>query len=104
MPSSFAFVFPGQGSQAVGMGADLAQQFSEAADIFALADNALGFSLSRLCWDGPEEQLRQTEYTQPAVVVTSLAAWAVLNSRELVPTMAAGHSVGEYTALAAAGA
>lgn len=100
---SCAFVFPGQGSQFVGMGADLAREFKEAREVFEMADDVLGFSLSRLCFDGPEEQLRQTEFTQPAVVVTSLAAWRALQVRDLAPAVVAGHSVGEYSALAAAG-
>lgn len=100
---SCAFVFPGQGAQYVGMGADLAREFPEAREVFEMADEVLGFSLSRLCWDGPEEQLRQTEFTQPAIVATSLAAWRALEVRGLVPAMVAGHSVGEYAALAAAG-
>jgi [acyl-carrier-protein] S-malonyltransferase len=85
------------------MGADLAREFPEAREVFETADRVLGFSLSRLCWDGPEEQLRQTEFTQPAMVATSLAAWKALQARQLEPAMVAGHSVGEYAALAAAG-
>ncbi len=102
MPS-FAFVFPGQGAQAVGMGADLAATFPESRALFEAADRILGFSLSEHCFHGPEETLRQTEFTQPAIVAVSLAAWKALASRDLEPVMAAGHSVGEYSALAAAG-
>lgn len=98
-----AFVFPGQGSQSVGMGADLAREFAEAREVFETADRVLGFSLSDLCWNGPEERLRQTEFTQPAIVTVSLAAWRVLQSKGIRPKMVAGHSVGEYAALAAAG-
>ncbi|MBM3464161.1 MAG: ACP S-malonyltransferase [Armatimonadetes bacterium] len=102
MPS-VAFVFPGQGSQAVGMGADLARSFPEAREVFDTADRVLGFPLSQVCWEGPEEKLRQTEYTQPAIVAVSLAAWRALEAREIRPVMVAGHSVGEYSAVAAAG-
>jgi [acyl-carrier-protein] S-malonyltransferase len=98
-----AFVFPGQGSQAVGMGAELVNDFNEAREVFDQADAILGFSMSRLCFGGPEEQLKQTEFTQPAVVVTSYAAYVALTRRGLTPSIVAGHSVGEYTALAAAG-
>ena len=99
----FAFVFPGQGSQVVGMGADLAREFPAAREVFETADRALGQPISRLCWDGPADVLRHTAITQPAVVATSLAAWRVLHGRGLMPALAAGHSVGEYAALAAAG-
>jgi len=85
------------------MGADLAREFAEAREVFDLADHIFGFSLSRLCWDGPEDKLRQTAFTQPAVVTVSLAAWRALEQREMKPSMVAGHSVGEYAALAAAG-
>lgn len=98
-----AFVFPGQGSQYPGMGQDLADEFDEARQVFDEADEALGFSLSRLCFEGPEEQLRLTEKTQPAMLAVSIALFRVLEKRENVPDYVAGHSVGEYAALVAAG-
>ncbi|MCK9518091.1 MAG: ACP S-malonyltransferase [Dehalococcoidia bacterium] len=103
-----AFVFPGQGAQFVGMGKDLYEQFSSARELYDRANDILGFSLSRLCFEGPEEELQQTRNTQPAIAVTSLALLKVATelSPELLaerPAYVAGHSLGEYTALVAAG-
>lgn len=117
MSQPVAFVFPGQGSQAVGMGADIYRTSPAARAVYDLADAALGFGLSRLCFEGPEETLRETVNTQPALVTTSLALLAALQEAAgaetatlpalrapLVPAFLAGHSVGEYAALAASGA
>lgn len=98
-----AFVFPGQGAQKVGMGREMAENFSEAREIFEKADRALGFSLSTLCWDGPEEELKKTVNTQPAILTTSVACLRMLERERITPMMVAGHSVGEYAALVAAG-
>lgn len=103
--NDIAFVFPGQGSQSVGMGKDLYDQFSAAQQVFAEADEALGFSLSRLCFAGPESELKLTENTQPAILTMSIAALRVLEAEtELRPAYVAGHSLGEYSALVAVGA
>ena len=102
-PSTIAFLFPGQGSQSVGMGFDLFQTFSEAKEVFEEADDSLGFPLSTLCFEGPEDQLRQTEFTQPAILTVSIAAARVLATKGVLPAMAAGHSLGEYSAHVAAG-
>lgn len=98
-----AFVFPGQGSQFAGMGKDLAERFPEAREIFARADQALGEPLSRLCFEGPDDQLRLTANTQPAILAVSLAAFAVLKARGAGFDGVAGHSLGEYSAVGAAG-
>lgn len=105
MAGNIAFVFPGQGSQAVGMGKDFCEQFAAARQIFAEADEALGFSLSQLCFIGPEADLKLTENTQPAILTASIAALRVLESEtSLRPAWVAGHSLGEYSALVAVGA
>jgi [acyl-carrier-protein] S-malonyltransferase len=105
---NLAWVFPGQGSQAVGMGRDLYDRFPAAREVFDAADEALGFSLSRLCFEGPDDELRQTVNTQPAIVTASIACYAAAYGRldvvEGAPAFVAGHSLGEYSALIAAGA
>src|SRR3954468_24594615 len=103
LPSRLVFLFPGQGSQSVGMGKELAEKHPIAGDTFAEADAALGYSLSQLCFEGPEEKLRLTEITQPAILTVSVAAQRVLAERGLRPSYVAGHSLGEYSAHVAAG-
>jgi [acyl-carrier-protein] S-malonyltransferase len=100
---AIAFLFPGQGSQALGMGEDLAEKYPIARQTFEEADEALGYKLSQLCFEGPEEQLRLTELTQPAILTASIAAWRVLEGRVPRPAYVAGHSLGEYSAHVAAG-
>ncbi len=99
-----AFLFPGQGSQFAGMGKSLAGKFPLARQAFEEADDTLKFPLSRLCFEGPTDQLKLTENTQPALVAVSTAVWRVLEAEGLRPDYVAGHSLGEYSALVAAGA
>jgi [acyl-carrier-protein] S-malonyltransferase len=103
LPERIAFIFPGQGSQAVGMGRELADRHTVARHTFEEADAALGLKLSQVCWEGPEEKLRLTEITQPAILTMSVAALRVLREKGIVPAIAAGHSLGEYSAHVAAG-
>ena len=109
--SSIALVFPGQGSQTVGMGRDLAASSAAAASVFARADEALGEPISSLAWDGPAERLDLTENAQPALLASSIAIlealrerWAAAGVPAITPAFAAGHSMGQYSALVAAGA
>src|ERR1700722_1261454 len=103
MTNKIAFLFPGQGSQAAGMGRELAERFPIAAQTFAEADAALGFPLSRLCFEGPEEDLRLTENTQPAIMTVSAAAARILGEHGVAAALAPGHSLGEWSAHVVAG-
>lgn len=102
--SKLAFLFPGQNSQYPGMGRDLFEKFPQSRAVFEEADAALGFALSKMCFEGTEEQLKLTENTQPAILTASVAAYRVLDARGVRPDYAAGHSLGEFAALVAAGA
>ena len=101
---TLALLFPGQGSQRVGMGRDLAQAFAVARQTYEEADDVLGVSLSRLCFEGPEDELTLTKHTQPAILTTSIAVFRALSERGLTCDVVAGHSLGEWSALVAAGA
>ena len=101
--NTIALLFPGQGSQVIGMGKELAEKYPAARQTFAEADEALGYKLSQLCFEGPEDQLRLTEITQPAILTTSIAALRVLEARIPKPSFVAGHSLGEYSAHVASG-
>jgi len=103
MSIKIAFLFPGQGSQAVGMGRELGLRYPVAAETFAEADEAVGFPLSKLIFEGPEADLKLTENTQPAILTVSVAAWRVLASLGVESALAAGHSLGEWSAHVAAG-
>jgi [acyl-carrier-protein] S-malonyltransferase len=98
-----AFLFPGQASQYCGMGRDLAANFPESKAVFDAADSALGFSITQTCFEGTEEALKLTENTQPAILTVSIAAYRALAGKGIVPDFVAGHSLGEYSALVAAG-
>jgi [acyl-carrier-protein] S-malonyltransferase len=102
--SKLAFLFPGQASQYPGMGKDLAASFPESRAVFEEADAALGFPISKMCFEGTEDELKLTENTQPAILTVSVAAFRALAARGIEPDYAAGHSLGEYSALVAAGA
>lgn len=102
--TKLALIFPGQGSQQVGMGKSLSDQFPLARTVFTEADEALGFGISDLCFNGPEDELQLTANTQPAILTASVAAWRVLAEKGIKPAVVAGHSLGEYSALVAAGA
>ena len=103
MSTKTAFLFPGQGSQAAGMGKAFASDFEAAKLIFDDADDAVGFPISNLCFEGPDDQLKLTENTQPALLTVSVAILAVLDERGITADYVAGHSLGEYSALVAAG-
>jgi [acyl-carrier-protein] S-malonyltransferase len=101
--SKTAFLFPGQGSQFAGMGKSLSDAYSEARAVFEEADDALGFPISKMCFEGPDEDLKLTENTQPALLTVAVAAYRVLEKSGMKPDYTAGHSLGEYAALVAAG-
>ena len=102
MTEKFAFIFPGQGSQFVGMGKDLYERFSEVKNIYDQAEAVLGMEVKKLSFEGPEEELCKTYITQPAILVNSLAVFEILKNRGIKPELGAGHSLGEYSALYAA--
>ena len=104
MVKKIAFLFPGQGSQAVGMGKDIYENYESAKNVYDLADKTLGKNISTLCFEGPEEDLKQTVNTQPCIVTTSIALMEALRSElNIVPDYTAGHSLGEYCAMFTAG-
>ena len=99
-----AFLFPGQGSQKVGMVHDLYEKYDSVKHLIEEADDTLGFSISKMMFEGPDSELMKTEFTQPAILTASVAVWQVLKEKGVEPDIAAGHSLGEYSALVAAGA
>src|SRR5689334_25272870 len=105
MSKRLAYIFPGQGSQFSGMGGELAEKYRAAHEVFEEADEALGFSISRMCFGGTAEELQLTENTQPAILTTSIATLRAMEAEGIeAPAYVAGHSLGEYSALVAAGA
>lgn len=104
MAKKVAFLFPGQGAQQVGMGAELRKEYSVGEKIFTKADQALGFPISELCFEGPKEELVKTQNTQPAILTVSIAINQILKEKGIQPEVVAGHSLGEYSALVASGA
>jgi len=102
--SKIAIIFPGQGAQYPGMGKDLAENFPEAMEVFDIANEALGYDIKKLCFEGPEDELVKTEITQPAILTMSIAAYRILESRGVIPSVTAGLSLGEYCSLVIAGA
>ena len=104
MTKKIAFLFPGQGSQSVGMGKDIYENYESAKSVYDIADKTLSKSITKICFEGPEEDLKQTVNTQPCIVTTSIAMMEALRSElNIVPDYTAGHSVGEYCAMFAAG-
>jgi len=101
--SKIAFVFPGQGSQTIGMGQELFEKYDIAKELFKKADDVLGFSIKDMCFNGPEEDLRKTFNTQPAILTVSVICYEILKQHGIIPEIVAGHSLGEYSALVAAG-
>src|SRR4030067_2803369 len=100
--SKICFVFPGQGCQYVGMGKEICENFAEAEEVFSEASEALGYDVARLCFEGPEEELNKTFRTQPSILTVSTAINKVLMSKEIKPSVVAGHRLGEYSALVSA--